>query len=189
MTASVEDPRYGGIIQYAFTTPDIRQAMENYVDQFGIGPWFVSGPFVPPEGLYRGQPTVMRLSLAIAFSGNRMIELIQQHDDKPSVYQELIAKRGHGFHHWAIGTRDLEGEVERFTSQGYEVVFSDRSPRGVRIAYVDTSADFPGMTEIIEISDDLLANYDAMLEATQTWDGRDPIRMASIITTNHGQAS
>jgi hypothetical protein len=181
-------PLYGGIIQYAFTVPDIRQAMDKYVAQYGIGPWFLSGPFVPPEGLYRGRPTDMRLSLAIAFSGNRMIELIQQHDDKPSVYQELIAKRGHGFHHWAIGTRDLKTEVKRFTDQGYQVVFSDRSPRGVRIVYLDTSADLPGMTEIIEVSDALLANYDAMRETTETWDGQDPIRMASSLNANSGQA-
>lgn len=172
----------GGIIQFAYTVDDIHKSMQEFTDQLGIGPWFLSGPFVPPEGVYRGKPTDMKISLAIAFSGGVTIELIQQHDDKPSVYQEFISKKGHGFHHWAILARDFEDEIKKYTDQGYEVVFSDRSPRGVRIVYVDTSASLPGMLEIIELNDALDDLYGEMYQISLDWDGQDLVRPAKSVS-------
>lgn len=171
----------GGIIQMAYTTPDIDKSMRDLTERLGIGPWFVSGPFVPPEGVYRGVPTDMKITLAVAFSGHVTIEFIQQHDDKPSVYQEYISTRGYGFHHWAIGTRDLDAEVERYKKAGYEVAFSDRSPRGVRIVYMDTCRDLPGMVEIIEITDALEDIYLEMYEASVGWNGSDPFRPSKSV--------
>jgi hypothetical protein len=171
----------GGIIQMAYTTPDIQKSMQDLTDRLGVGPWFVSGPFVPPEGMYRGQPTDMKLTLAVAFNGHVMIEFIQQHDDKPSVYQEYISTRGYGFHHWAVGARDIDAEVERYRRQGYEVAFSDRSPRGVRIVYMDTGSDLPGMIEIIEITDALEDIYVEMYRASVDWDGSDPFRSTKAV--------
>ncbi|HWK47785.1 MAG TPA: VOC family protein [Stellaceae bacterium] len=166
----------GGIVQCAYTTPDIEQGMRDFTERLAIAPWFVMGPFVPPEGMYRGQPTSMRLTLAIGFAGHMMIELIQQHDDLPSVYQETIRVRGHGFHHWAIASLDFDADVARYQAQGYEVAFSDRSPRGVRIVYMDTGRDLPGMLEIIELTEAIEARYAEMYEASRTFDGKDPIR-------------
>ncbi|HWW48387.1 MAG TPA: VOC family protein [Xanthobacteraceae bacterium] len=172
---------FGGVIQIAYTVEDIEQSMKAFTDQFGLGPWFVSGPFVPSEGIYRGQPTDMTVTLAVAYSGHMMVELIQQHDDKPSVYQEFIRKKGHGFHHWAVGARDLKAAVQSYKNKGYEVAFSDRSPRGVQIVYMDTSRDLPGMIEIIEITDALEDIYQEMYEASLDWDGTDPVRKARAV--------
>ncbi len=47
----------------------------------GLGPWFLRGPLQARKPVYRGQPQDLRLSIAIAYSGHMMIELIQQHDD------------------------------------------------------------------------------------------------------------
>lgn len=172
----------GSIIQVAYTVEDIKTSMQDFSDRLGLGPWYISGPFVPPEGMYRGKPTNMEITLAIAFSGHITIELIQQHDTKPSAYQEFIERQGYGFHHWAIGTRDIDTEVQKFKDQGYEVAFSDRSPRGVRIVYMDTSTDLPGMTEIIEVTDELEDLYAEMYTATQEWDGTNLFRSAKSVS-------
>ena len=114
----------------------------------------------------------MEISLAVAFAGQVMIELIEQHDDKPSVYQETLKARGaHGFHHWAIGARDFDATVAHYKALGYPEVFSDISPRGVRVVYVDTSSDLPGMLEIIEMTADVEEQYRTMQRAVQEWDG------------------
>jgi hypothetical protein len=105
-----------------------------------------------------------------------MIELIQQLNDAPSVYRELIDKRGHGFHHWAVASRNFEADIKRYQAMGYDVAFSDRSPSGVRVVYMDATRDLPGMIEIIEMTDALEARYTEMYEASRTFDGRDPIR-------------
>lgn len=164
--------RDGSIIQAAYTVADIQEGMRQFSSRLGIGPWFLVGPFVPAKGVYRGEVTTMNISLAVAFAGQIMIELIGQHDDKPSVYRETLIKRGaHGFHHWAIGARDFDAAVARYTAQGYPEVFSDISPRGVRVVYVDTTADLPGMLEIIEMTPDVEAQYQRMQDAAKAWDG------------------
>ena len=92
--------RDNAIIQIAYTVADIQKTMRHYSELLHVGPWFLVGPFVPPKGVYRGVTTTMQISLGLAFSGQMMIELIQQHDDKPSVFGETLKARGaHGFHH------------------------------------------------------------------------------------------
>ena len=67
----------GGVIQVAFVVEDIARAMRDFTDRLKVGPWFVSGPFVPARGVYRGAPTAMRLTLAVGFSGHMMFEVIR----------------------------------------------------------------------------------------------------------------
>ena len=47
----------GGICQFAYAVEDIEQSAEHFTRELGVGPWFVRGPFQPPEGRYRGEPT------------------------------------------------------------------------------------------------------------------------------------
>src|ERR1700693_6199140 len=73
-----------GIVQFAYVVADLERAMADYTARLNIGPWFVIGPFSPPEARYRGQPTKLNVTLAIGYSGHMQIELIQQHNDAPS---------------------------------------------------------------------------------------------------------
>lgn len=164
--------REGTIIQVAYTVDDVDAGMRLYGDRLGIGPWFKVGPFVPQKGVYRGAPTDMLVSLAIAYMGTIMVELIAQHDDKPSVFKEFVeARGGHGFHHWAVGARDFEAALAEHEALGYEPAFTDISPRGVRIVHLDTKGALPGMLEIIEMTPGAEAQYTAMKEAADAWDG------------------
>ena len=166
-------PRDNGIIQIAYTVADIQKAMRHYSERLNVGPWFLVGPFVPPKGVYRGVTTTMQVSLGLAFSGNMMIELIQQHDDKPSVFGETLKARGaHGFHHWAIGARDFEKTTAHYRSLGYAEAFSDTAPMGFRVVYFDTSRDLPGMLEVIEMNAAAEQGFHAMYLAAQDWDGK-----------------
>jgi len=165
--------RANSIIQYAYTVDDLQKGMQQYSELLRIGPWFLIGPFVPAKGRYRGAVSTMRLSLAVAFAGEAMVELIEQHDEAASVYQETLRSRGaHGFHHWAIGARDFDAAVAGFKSNGYEEAFSDISPRGVRVAYFDTTRDLPGMLEVIEMTAGAEEQYRHMYQAAKDWDGR-----------------
>jgi hypothetical protein len=90
-------PRDNSIIQIAYSVADIQEEMRRYTELLHIGPWFLVGPFVPPKGVYRGAVTKMRVSLAFAYSGELMIELIEQHDKEPSVFQETLKARRTAF--------------------------------------------------------------------------------------------
>jgi hypothetical protein len=166
-------PLDGSVTQIAYTVADIQDGMRRYADLLHIGPWFLIGPFVPPKGLYRGVTTKMQVSLALAFTGHLMVELIEQHDEEPSVFRETLKARGaHGFHHWAIGVRDFEKTVAQYRSRGYQEAFSDFAPMGFRVVYFDTTRDLPGMLEIIEINAAAEEGFHKIYQAAREWDGK-----------------
>ena len=169
----------GAIVQFAYTVEDLERAMRDFGERLGIGPWFVRGPFQPPEGRYRGRPTSPSVSLARAFAGHAMLELIEQHDESPSVFHEGGGSRRYGFHHWAMVTKTFDDDVERYLVLGYEEAFFDRLPSGSRVVYLDTTRDLPGMLELIEYSEEQESTYARIWQAALTWDGRDAIRRES----------
>lgn len=166
----------GAIVQFAYVVEDIDHTMMDFVDRLGVGPWSLRERFQPPEGRYRGNPTSPTFSLARAFAGHTMVELIEQHDDSPSVYHEGDGPRRYGFHHWAILTKSFDEDVERYRALGYEEAFSDRLPSGSRVVYVDSTDDLPGMIELIEHTEAQERVYTEIYEAAVDWDGRDAIR-------------
>lgn len=166
----------GSIVQYAYTVPDVETAVDRYVEAFGVGPWYIRGPFTPASARYRGAPSSPRLTLARAFAGDSMIELIQQHDDGPSVYRETVAERGHGFHHWAVGSVDVAADVARWVDGGGTVAFEDVNPSGARIVYIDTGGELPGMVEIIEMTPSMQESYRRLHASSLDWDGTRPKR-------------
>jgi hypothetical protein len=171
-------PRDNSIIQIAYSVADIQEEMRRYTELLRVGPWFLVGPFVPPKGVYRGAVTKMRVSLAFAYSGELMIELIEQHDTEPSVFQETLKARGaHGFHHWAIGARDFEKTAAHYRARGYQEAFSDTAPAplGCRVIYFDSRRELPGMLEVIEINAATEEVYRGMYQAAREWNGKDHI--------------
>jgi len=168
-----------GIMQFAYIVEDIERSIRHYVDTYRIGPWFLAGPFTPPACLYRGKPSAPQLSLALAFSGHMMIELIQQHDDGPSVYRETRDRVGYGFHHVGIVTDQFDREVERYARMGYEMAFYDVL-QGGRIAYFDTTRDLPGMTELIEFTPVAERRQSRVHWASLGWDGSEPVRKLTL---------
>jgi|HubBroStandDraft_2_1064218.scaffolds.fasta_scaffold608233_2 methylmalonyl-CoA/ethylmalonyl-CoA epimerase len=168
--------KLGKVIQYAYTVLDLDAAMRQYTEVLRIGPWFKRGPFVPRSGLYRGEPATSRLSLARAFSGDSMIELIQQHDDEPSIFREVTLARGYGFHHWAIPTRDFDEDTRRYQARGFEVAFSDVLDTGARIRYLDAVSAVGGLIELVEATPAQLDRYTLFYVSSIGWDGADPVR-------------
>src|ERR1700730_4790019 len=94
------------IVQISFVVKDVYDYARAFLGLYGIGPWFVFEHCPMSDFKYRGQPTVMDFTLAVAYSGTLMIELVQQNDDVPSAYNDVVAARGYGFHHFAIQSHD-----------------------------------------------------------------------------------
>jgi Glyoxalase/Bleomycin resistance protein/Dioxygenase superfamily len=164
------------VVQFAYVVEDVDSEMARYVEQLRVGPWFVRGPFQPPEGRYRGTPTHATFTIAHAFTGHVMIELIQQHDDSPSVFRDVVAVRGYGFHHWAFLTKTFDDDAARYQAAGYEEAFYDRLPSGARVMYLDSTRDLPGMIELLEHNEEQERFYTEMYEGAVDWDGSDPVR-------------
>lgn len=167
----------GGILQMAYVVEDIHEAMKQWVEQLKVGPWFLLEHFTGVDASYRGKASEADVAIAMSFAGHMNIELIQPNNSAPSVYREAIEKRGHGFHHWGIGSKDFDGDVEKYRKRGAELAFFAKVPSGGRVAYMDTTAQLPGMVELIETGADFEPIFTGFYRASLGWDGKDPVRL------------
>lgn len=165
-----------GVIQMAYVVPDLRKAMADWTDRLKMGPWFLFDPFRPLTQRYRGGPTDLSISIGMAYTGHMQFELIQQNNDAPSVYRETVTKRGYGFHHWGVSAPDFDKALSAQQAKGYELAFYAEPDRGIRVAYMDCTADLPGFIELIETGPAVEGLFTMMYQAALGWDGTDPVR-------------
>ena len=102
-----------GIMQTSFIVPDVGAAIDRWITDVGVGPWFLLDHFTGVDPVYRGGPSQADVTIAMAFAGHMQIELIQPNDEHPSVYQEVRDGRGWGFHHFGYVTADFEAIIAK----------------------------------------------------------------------------
>ena len=159
------------IFQYAYVVDDIEAACRQWHALTGAGPFFVSAHHVSPDHYYRGQPSGADLSYAFGQAGPAHIQLIQQHNDAPSVYREMIARGQQGFH---LPT-DFEAEKARFESLGFPAVTTLTS--AARVAYMDTRPAIGCFVELYEDNQPLRETFARWKAIHDAWDGiTDPVR-------------
>lgn len=167
---------YGVVAQVAHVVENIDREMERWTAELGLGPFFVIRHFAVHDVIYRGKPAVLDLDVALVFRGSMCFELIQQHNQAPSVYRELVESRGYGFHHFGIATRQFDADLARRAKAGAEITSSGTTGFGSRVAYLDTVATLGGATELIEMTPPVEDLFGMMYHAAESWDGRDPVR-------------
>jgi hypothetical protein len=165
-----------GIIQMAYVVEDIESAMRQWTASLRAGPWFLTPHFTGKNPTYRGEPSRTDVAIAMGFSGHMLIELIAPNDTEPSVYREVIERSGYGFHHFGVGTRDYDADLERHQDTGYELAFQAWVGSGGRVGYLDTKGALPGFLELIELSEATEATFSRFHAASLSWDGKDPVR-------------
>ena len=106
------------------------------------------------------------------------IELIEQHDDGPSVYRDTWPKgSAGGYHHlcyWAEGS--LEAEVEHFARHGIEAGYL-ASFGPLNFGYFDARAQLGCFIEVLEREPGTVALFQSIADAAVDWDGSDPLRV------------
>ena len=166
----------GQVIQMAYVVKDIRAAMNWWIHDARVGPWFLLESFTGPQQRYRGGPTTADVSLAMAFSGRFMIELIQPNDEQPSVYREIIDRRGYGFHHVGLAVEDVEAERAAYESRRYRVAFQTPVPTGGMVYFMDDGRNEPGFIELIPATPGMDEMFTRYWRAAVDWKGENPIR-------------
>ena len=174
VTPGVTGPHF---MQAAFVVEDIEAAARQWARVAGVGPFLLLPHLTIGEMRYRGQPMDdLDFSVAIAQSGGIQIELIEQHNDRPSQYRDLIPKGGQGFHHFCVFSDDYDAALAHYRALGFELAL-DAVNDGVRFCYVDTSPALGCMIELVEKSDFWSGLFGQVAQAAATWDGQsDPVR-------------
>jgi len=165
-----------GIIQMAYVVPDLRAAIAHWTGTLRVGPWFVLEHFTGDDPVYRGQPSKAQVALAMSFCGHMNLELIQPKNDAPSVYRELIERRGYGFHHVGIAVSDVEAERAAYERRGYTTVFEAPVPSGGSVVYLEGRHFDPGLIELIPATAGMDEMFTRFWRAAAGWTGQDPIR-------------
>ena len=172
-------PPLGAVSQVAYVVENLDVALSYWLEVVQAGPFFVFEHAQLVNQRYRGQPSDIDVTLAVANSGDTQIELIYCEDEAPSVYREFLDAGKTGVHHIGIMPEDYENALQRYEDLGYEVAFAC-SIAGTELVYVDTVAALGHFTELWQRSDSFLAFQQSVREAAYTWDGTDPIRRGGL---------
>ena len=174
--------RFGEIRQIAFVVKDLARALDYWTKTLGVGPFFLMRDLVPENYRYRGEPSPPpRITLALANSGGLQVEVIEQHDDRPSAYRDYLQAGHEGFQHvssW-LTRADYDATRERVLASGITVAHEGSIPgNGIRFVYFATDA-VPGgflyeMADVLEPATYPLVK--AIADAAVGWDGREPVR-------------
>ena len=171
----VGGPLPGPIRQVGFVVRDLDRSIAEWL-AMGVGPWYVVRNRVQ-QAYYRGNPCEVTMSIALANSGDLQLELIQQHDDVPSIFTEFLEMHGEGFHQFAWWVADFDRAVAAAESAGWPVVWSGGEDTATRFAYVEPPSGSPAtiyeLMELTEVTEGMGAFF---RDAAKGWDGSDPIR-------------
>jgi Glyoxalase/Bleomycin resistance protein/Dioxygenase superfamily len=170
-------------MQVAFVVEDIQAAMTEITASLGAGPWFFRERGIAANQNYRGTRVHTELAIAMAYSGDILLELIQQLDDGPSVFRDIIKKNGFGLHHIGIGARDFEATLSRYVDTGHVLAFQAQVANGARIAYLEKQG-LPWMVEIIELLDAAVAMFAEFRRAHLEWSGQFEIRPLAALRSD-----
>lgn len=173
---------FGTMRQIAFVVHDLDAALRYWTQTLGVGPFFVLRKLSPETFQYRGQPSPPpSITIALANSGDVQVELIQQHDERPSAYRDFLSSGREGFQHvssW-LTRAEYDATVARLQAAGTPIAHEGTIPgSGVRFAYFATDTAAGGL--LFEIADVMEPGIYPMMqmiaEAARTWDGSDPVR-------------
>ena len=163
-------------MQNAFVVDDLEESIGHWTTKIGIGPFFIFSHIQFSELLFRGKPTGCDMSAAIAYWGDMQIELIQQHNDAPSIYQEFKARGLRGMQHMGVMSEGLDAHLARLKSLDIEPVqLGQVAGGGARFAYVNSDFSPGTMIELIETGDAIVGYFKLIQDAAKAWDGRDSI--------------
>ena len=163
------------VFQNAWVVEDLEAACMKWVRELGVGPFFISEyNNVFEDVTYRGEPSVLNMSVALAQAGPVQIELIQPKVER-CAYRDSVPAGQMGFHHMCVWTHDIEADTAYFAGLGYPAANVGRAGE-TRFAYYDTRPLMGCMLEVVTRNEGILARFAQIADAARDWDGTDPLR-------------
>jgi methylmalonyl-CoA/ethylmalonyl-CoA epimerase len=144
-----------GLDQVALVVDDLDQAVRNYWDLLGIGPWriFTFGRPAVKQMRYHGQPAEFRFRTAFGQVGSMRLELIQVLEGQ-TIYGDWVKQRGYGLHHIGVLVDDMSGALKEAHEAGIAVL-QEGSGYGLdgdgHYAYLDTVSLLGTILELIQL--------------------------------------
>lgn len=160
-------------IQLCFVVENLESAMERFSQLLGAGPWFVGSGFPPADDptVYRGEPVPLQTRIALGYAGDMMFELACPMPGSRSIFTEWADRYGFdSLHHYGFGVDDFDGTIAELGAAGIELLMTSRTPRGTRVAMVDTAPELKALKEYIELLPATRDFYAFMHAEASRWD-------------------
>ena len=164
----------GPVGQLGYVVKDLEKAAWSWVEKTGVGPWTVFPQMTLDYFNYLGEPSEVEIGIAMAFTGSIQIELIQQHNEAPSMYRDFMNDRGEGIQHLCFYPEDYDSALASLTGNGMRVG-QDGAIRGMRFSYL---AGMDGnIIEMGAIPDKIRLRRQQGITSAVEWDGSNPVRI------------
>lgn len=172
---------FGPVRQMGYVVRDIESAMRNWTTAMHIGPFYCVDRLPVIDVSYHGKASSPRVSLALAYSGDMQIELIQQHDRTPSSYTDFLASGREGLHHIGFFTENYDLDLQRAVEAGLHVeqsaVMGD--PAG-KSAYFSSNGHSGPMLRLVAFNAANKELYRMVRTEAERWDGSGPVRRIEL---------
>lgn len=175
--------KLGPMFHMGYLVPNLEAAIDYWVAHNQVGPWFVETYDLPGVFQVRGRPIHVKSKVALAFSGESYIELIEEisDDETPNT---VFMKSFPGFGSYVAGGLqhigcmvDSVADILADPVLGAHVAMTGQVGP-IRLAYLERDAGaLPGaMVELIERGAYIEAKIAHIKAASVDWDGSDPVR-------------
>jgi hypothetical protein len=142
----------GSLQQVAFVVKDLTAGMEFFNRTMGIPRFYAIEDFghKARDKTFRSRPAEHNFKLALAYSGDTQIELIQ-HLSGDTCYNEHLERRGEGLHHlgfFLYDPQEYQRASDSLVADGYSPLMSGRFGATL-YTYFDTEAAIGSIMEIV----------------------------------------
>lgn len=172
----MDKPTDRTIFQNAWVVPNVEEACMKWVNDLGVGPFFVSDYTndMFSDVTYRGKAAELDMKIGVAQAGNVQIELIEPLTEV-CAYRDSVPKGQLGFHHMCVWTLDFDADHQYMERLGYTAANTGKVG-AIEFAYFDTRPIMGCMLEVVTHNDGTVARFAEIAEAAANWDGKDPLR-------------
>ncbi len=167
---------WGPVGQLGYVVHDLEEAAARWAETTGIGPWRILGAVDLDHFTYEAEASAVEIGIALAYSGDVQIELIQQFNDAPSMYRDLLDTYGEGAQHVCFYPDDYDAALEHALASGM-TVGQEGALWGIRFAYL--RGEGGRVIELADLPDHVRAGRQAGIAEAASWDGVDPVRIRS----------
>ena len=168
---------FGPIRQMGYVVQDIEAAMQHWTRALRIGPFYYAKDAPINKLSYRGVASDVRASIALSYSGNMQIALIQQRNEAPSSFLDFLNTGQNGLHHVGFFSNNFDRDLHRAREAGLDILQTCimGKPDG-RFAILDPKETVRTRPALIATSDSNLDLFHMVEKEAHRWDGSGPIR-------------
>lgn len=173
--------KFGPIMQMGFVVEDLDTAINFWTKKMNVG------PFIKLEGIelydqyYNHESINLDFSGALSYTGTMQIELIKQHCNTPSIYNEYVNNKKDTLHHLCALTNDIENDIKILESEGYKNLQGGRTQDNGKFAYLDTTEKGKPIFELTQLSEGGIQFFKTIEKASFNWDKKTTLLKTEII--------